>query len=72
MTKPITKEMLIQEIIQRHPETIAVFKEHNLDCMNCQIAEFEEICHGAKVHKIEPDTLISELNAAISGTKERD
>ena len=65
MSEAITKEMHIQEIIQAHPETIAVFKAYGLDCMNCQIAEFEEIRHGAKVHHIEPDRLVEELNVAI-------
>ena len=61
----ITKEMHIQEIIQQHPETIAVFKEYELDCANCQIAEFEEVCHGAKVHHIDPEKLIEKLNSVI-------
>lgn len=58
--------MFIQDIIQQHPETISVFKEYKLDCMNCQIAEFEEIRHGAKVHHIDPETLVEKLNLVIS------
>jgi hybrid cluster-associated redox disulfide protein len=70
MNNKITKEMHIQEIIQQHPETISVFKNYELDCANCQIAEFEEISHGAKVHHIDPDRLVEELNAVI--TEEKD
>jgi len=66
MAEPITKSMHIQDVIQRYPETVEVFRRHKLDCMNCQIAEFEEVCHGAAVHKIDPDLLISELNDAVS------
>jgi len=67
MGKQITKDMMIQEIIHNHPETIKVFKAHNLDCMNCQIAEFEEICHGAAVHHINPVILLAELNSVVRG-----
>ena len=66
MGKIVTKEMFIQDIIQQHPETLNVFREFKLDCMNCQIAEFEDICHGAQVHHIDPDSLIDKLNSVIS------
>lgn len=65
MKKPITKEMHIQDVIQKYPETIEVFRDLKLDCMNCQIAEFEEVCHGARVHHIDPDILVEKLNAAV-------
>ena len=66
MEKKITREMFIQDIIHQHPETIQVFREYKLDCMNCQIAEFEEVCHGAKVHHVDPEELIERLNASLS------
>ncbi|MDH3976269.1 MAG: DUF1858 domain-containing protein [Deltaproteobacteria bacterium] len=65
MKKRITKDMFIQDIIHEHPETIQVFKEHKLECMNCQIAEFEDIGHGAKVHHLDPEKLVNALNAAL-------
>lgn len=70
MKKIITEDMFIQDIIQKHPETIQVFRDHKLDCMNCQIAEFEEICHGATVHHLNPEELIEKLNSAISKKEE--
>ena len=65
MEKKISGDMLIQDIIHKHPETLQVFREYKLECMNCQIAQFEEIAHGAEVHHINPDTLIENLNAVI-------
>ena len=65
MGEKISGDMLIQEIIQKHPETVQVFREYKLECMNCQIAQFEEIAHGAEVHHISPDVLIDKLNAAV-------
>lgn len=58
----ITKEMLIGEIIRQHPETVSVFTKYNLDCPECQIADFEELGHGAGVHHVDVDKLLEELN----------
>lgn len=61
----ITKEMTITEILRRYPETIPVFQRHRLDCYSCQVADFEELEHGATVHKVDLDALIAELNRHI-------
>ncbi len=66
MKNLITEDMFIQEIIQKYPETVKVFKEYNLDCVHCQIAEFEEISHGARVHHITPEELLEKLNSVVS------
>jgi len=61
----ITRDMTIEEVIRRHPETIPVFKKFGLTCMECQIASFEAVEHGAGVHKVDVDRLLEELNKAI-------
>jgi hybrid cluster-associated redox disulfide protein len=55
--------MTISEILRRHPETLAVFERYGLDCYDCQIAEFEELEHGASVHKVDINCLLNELNS---------
>ena len=70
MKKRITKEMFIQDIIHEYPETIHIFREHKLECMSCQIAEFEDIGHGARVHHLDPEKLVDELNSALAGEEE--
>jgi hybrid cluster-associated redox disulfide protein len=59
----ITKDMTITEILRRYPETLPVFKRYGLDCYDCQIAEVEDLEHGASVHKVDIDSLISDLNS---------
>jgi hybrid cluster-associated redox disulfide protein len=61
----ISKNMTIAEIVRRYPATIPVFERYRLDCLECQIAEYEDLEHGAGVHKIDVDRLLEELNAAI-------
>ncbi len=61
----ITKDMIITDIITRHPETLAVFKSYNLDCYECQIADLETLEHGAGVHKVAIDDLLESLNNSL-------
>ena len=61
----ITQEMIIADIISQHPETLPVFKQYNLDCYECQIADLETLGHGAGVHKVAIDELLDALNRSL-------
>lgn len=61
----ITREMIIADIINKHPETLAVFKHYNLDCYECQIADLETLEHGAGVHKVAINELLDALNRSL-------
>jgi hybrid cluster-associated redox disulfide protein len=61
----ITKDMPIGEVVQNYPQTIEVFLKHGLMCFGCAIARFENVEQGAMAHGINPDALISDLNAAV-------
>jgi len=67
----ITKEMTIEEIISRYPQTLKVFARFGLDCAGCQIASVEALEHGAGVHRVSIDQLLQELNAAIAAPSEK-
>lgn len=62
----IDRNMTIEEIMRRYPQTIAVFKRFGLDCNECQIAAYEAVEHGAGVHKVNIDELLTELNRVIT------
>ena len=62
----ISKDMTINEILRRYPQTLPVFERHGLDCFDCQIADFEQLEHGATVHKVDLPLLLEELNKCIS------
>jgi len=57
--------MIIGDVLRNHPETLAVFKEYNLECYECQISDLETLQHGADVHKVDIDILIESLNKVI-------
>ena len=63
--KPITKDMGIIETVQQYPETLSVFQKYGLGCIGCAAARFENIEAGAKVHGVDINKFIDDLNAAI-------
>jgi len=62
----ITKENFIAETLEKYPETISVFQKYEMNCINCPMAGPETIEQAAQVHGIDLDSLIKELNQAIS------
>ena len=58
----ITKDMTIQEIVARYPESIPVFERYGLGCIVCLAAEFENLEAGAMVHGVEVSDLLRDLN----------
>ena len=62
----ITKDMKIGAVMAKYPQTIPVFNAFGLDCRDCQIAEYEEVEHGASVHGAEIEKLLEELNRVIN------
>ncbi len=62
----ITKEMGLVEIIQTYPETIEVFQKYGFGCLGCAAARFENLEAGAKVHGVDPEKMVEEMNALIT------
>jgi hybrid cluster-associated redox disulfide protein len=61
----IEKQMAIEEVVQKYPETRVIFERYGLGCVGCQAALFENIEQGAKVHGIDVDALVADLNERI-------
>lgn len=62
----ITKDMGLLEIVQQYPETIEVFQRYGLGCLGCAAARFENLEAGAKVHGIDINKMVEDLNAAVT------
>ena len=65
MSEKITKEMKIDEVLKEYPETVEVFVKNGFYCIGCAVASLESIEEGARVHGIDTDKLVGELNKAI-------
>lgn len=62
----IRKEMKIDDILRKYPETAAVFRRFGIDCTDCQLSAYEDLEHGAKVHRIDLDELLKGLNETVA------
>jgi hybrid cluster-associated redox disulfide protein len=61
----IRKDMKIEDVLRKYPQTAHVFDRFGIDCAGCQLSEFENLEHGAKVHKIDLQALLKDLNDAL-------
>ena len=61
----VTKDMGLLEIAQNYPESLEIFSKYGLGCIGCAAARFENLEAGAKVHGIDPDVMVEEINALI-------
>lgn len=70
MAEMITADMIIHEVVTRHPETVKVFHGHGLPCTACAIGSRESVAGGARTHHFSPaklDLLVKDLIAAVNG-----
>ena len=65
MSGKVTKEMSIIEIVQNYPQSLEVFAKYGLGCIGCAAARFENLEAGAKVHGVDPEQMVAEINALI-------
>ncbi|MEE9181366.1 MAG: DUF1858 domain-containing protein [candidate division NC10 bacterium] len=61
----IDKKMKIEEVIQTYPETVSVFTRYGVACVGCSAASYDNIEVGAKIHGIDIDQFVADLNASI-------
>lgn len=62
----INRNTIIKDLIETHPETLAVFKKYNLVIAGGVRGPNEPIAFFAKAHEVNYDILVQELNEAIA------
>ncbi|MDD2715228.1 MAG: DUF1858 domain-containing protein [Candidatus Wallbacteria bacterium] len=65
----INKDMTITSILEKYPEAIAFFSQHNLGCIGCFAATFESLKDGLVAHGFEVDTFVDDLNTFLKLSK---
>ena len=65
MAEEITKEMSIIEIIQKYTKEGELFVKYGLENKGCTAARFENLEAGARVHGVDPDEMVAEINALL-------
>lgn len=73
---PVTPDMKVAEVVERHPGTVDVFRGH--DCPDMRsgffhlMARLMSVRAAAAVHRIELDRLVHDLNRAAGEEEERE
>ena len=63
----ITKDMIIGDVIQEHPELVRTFFANGMMCIGCPASQGESIADASVVHGLDADKLVDALNEALAG-----
>ncbi len=67
----ITKDMLMGEILEKHPEAAEVLIQYGFHCIGCMISPYETLEAGAAVHGVPLDSILDDLNKVTRQSKKR-
>ncbi|MBS3071292.1 DUF1858 domain-containing protein [Candidatus Pacearchaeota archaeon] len=65
----VTKDMKINDIIDKYPEIVPIFLGYGLHCVGCHFSHHDTIAIGAKVHGLKDkdvEMMIKDVNSIIS------
>ena len=62
----VSKDILIGELIQIDNGVIPILLQAGMHCIGCPASQGESIEEAALVHGINPDDLLSEINAYLA------
>lgn len=61
----ITKDMVIGDVINEHPDLVRTFFANGMMCIGCPASQGESIEQASMVHGIDTDQLVNALNEAL-------
>ncbi len=64
-TAIFTKDMSMMEALQADPRARDVFAAYGMGCIGCMGVSMESIEDGAKMHGIDPEVVLAELNKLV-------
>ena len=62
----ITKETIIGDILDNHPETEPLFLEIGMHCLTCPCSRGETVEMACRVHGVDADVLVDKINAYLA------
>lgn len=63
-------DLTVSEVLDRFPQTIPVFLEHEMACVGCAMASFETVREAVAIYRLDPDRFVDELLQTIQPTRE--
>lgn len=66
--------MIIANVLDRWPQTVAVFLEHRMSCPGCYMSRFDTLEDAIQIYAFAEDVFLRELNRAarLEGESERE
>jgi hybrid cluster-associated redox disulfide protein len=58
--------MSMMEALQADPRARDIFAAHGMGCIGCMGVSMESVEEGAKMHGIDPEIVLHELNMLVS------
>lgn len=62
MSKQVTKDTIIMDVLRINPDTAQFFLEIGMHCLGCPSASGESIEMACSVHGEDPDALVKKIN----------
>jgi len=62
----VTKEMLINDIIEIDRGLVPILMQHGMHCVGCPSARYESLEQAATAHGMDVEELIEEMNVYLS------
>ncbi|MCW2278403.1 DUF1858 domain-containing protein [Heliophilum fasciatum] len=64
----ISKDMKLMDLLQRYPGAEEILARHGMSCIFCMGASMETIEEGARMHSLNLEALLAELNRLQEGS----
>lgn len=61
-----TSNMTVAEVLEKWPETVAVFQEFKTACVGCVMAPFDTMADVARIYEMDLPALLEALHAVVS------
>src|SRR3989344_5670624 len=61
----VTKDMFVADAVSKYPESVDVFSKYGLHCIGCFASQLDTVESGAKVHGINVEHLLYDVNKHI-------
>ena len=65
----IMKSDIVGEVLDRYPQTAALFLEIGMHCLGCPASRGETIEEACEVHGVNCDELLEKLNTHLAAQK---
>ncbi len=62
----IRVDSLVWEVVKEHPQTIAVFVQHGMNCVGCDISPLHTVADSAREYALSLEAFLRDLNQALS------